>query len=161
MFHATLWVRDLHDSRVNPSMKWCVSTIVSTSLSTIQFIKVRPGLGQAARVHHCVHHLRREKAEQFSETERNPKSLPTLDFIRKRTLEMVGPRGFEPLTFCTPSKRATRLRYGPKTANSISQSPDAVKGADSVFRVGVFHCFCSGHSRYKGEWRHAFSISFS
>ena len=26
---------------------------------------------------------------------------------------MVGPRGFEPLTFCTPSKRATRLRYGP------------------------------------------------
>ncbi len=27
---------------------------------------------------------------------------------------MVGPRGFEPLTFCTPSKRATRLRYGPK-----------------------------------------------
>lgn len=27
---------------------------------------------------------------------------------------MVGPRGFEPLTFCTPSKRATRLRYGPE-----------------------------------------------
>ena len=26
---------------------------------------------------------------------------------------MVGPSGFEPETFCTPSKRATRLRYGP------------------------------------------------
>ena len=26
---------------------------------------------------------------------------------------MVGPTGFEPVTFCTPSKRATRLRYGP------------------------------------------------
>ena len=25
---------------------------------------------------------------------------------------MVGPSGFEPETFCTPSKRA-RLRYGP------------------------------------------------
>ena len=63
---TTLWVRDLHDSRANPSTTWCVSTIVSTSLSTIQFIKVRPGLGQAARVHHCVHHLRRAKTETFA-----------------------------------------------------------------------------------------------
>ena len=31
---------------------------------------------------------------------------------------MVGPRGFEPLTFCTPSKRATSLRYGPKKIES-------------------------------------------
>ena len=29
------------------------------------------------------------------------------------TKGMVGPSGFEPETFCTPSKRATRLRYGP------------------------------------------------
>ena len=27
--------------------------------------------------------------------------------------EMVGPTRFELVTFCTPSKRATRLRYGP------------------------------------------------
>ena len=26
---------------------------------------------------------------------------------------LVGPPGFEPGTSCTPSKRATRLRYGP------------------------------------------------
>ena len=26
---------------------------------------------------------------------------------------MVGPTRFELVTFCTPSKRATRLRYGP------------------------------------------------
>jgi hypothetical protein len=62
-------------------MTWRVSTIVSTSLSTIQFIKVRPVLGQAARVHHCVHHLLRAKAEHFAETEWKPKNLPALDFI--------------------------------------------------------------------------------
>ena len=27
---------------------------------------------------------------------------------------MVGLSGFEPETFCTPSKRATRLRYSPR-----------------------------------------------
>ena len=28
--------------------------------------------------------------------------------------KMVGASGVEPETFCTPSKRATRLRYAPK-----------------------------------------------
>ena len=51
-------------------------------------------------------------------------------------LLMVGPRGFEPLTFCTPSKRATRLRYGPKTASSISQSSDEVKWGSRSFVLG-------------------------
>ena len=31
----------------------------------------------------------------------------------RRKSEMVGPWGFEPQTFCTPSRRATSLRYGP------------------------------------------------
>ncbi len=51
-------------------------------------------------------------------------------------LLMVGPRGFEPLTFCTPSKRATRLRYGPKTESSISQSSDEVKWGSRSFVLG-------------------------
>ena len=41
--------------------------------------------------------------------------------------EMVGPRGFEPLTFCTPSKRATRLRYGPKNGDKYIISLQAGK----------------------------------
>ena len=36
------------------------------------------------------------------------------EFLRAQATKMVGPSGFEPETFCTPSKRATRLRYGPK-----------------------------------------------
>ena len=36
--------------------------------------------------------------------------LILLGLMRK---EMVGPTRFELVTFCTPSKRATRLRYGP------------------------------------------------
>ena len=42
-------------------------------------------------------------------------------------LKMVGPRGFEPLTFCTPSKRATRLRYGPKNDDKYIISLQAGK----------------------------------
>ena len=33
---------------------------------------------------------------------------------KRRKSEMVGAMGFEPMTFCTPSKRATSLRYAPK-----------------------------------------------
>ena len=43
---------------------------------------------------------------------------------------MVGPWGFEPQTFCTPSKRATSLRYGPnelKTAHRITMNNGKVK----------------------------------
>ena len=32
---------------------------------------------------------------------------------------MVGASGFEPETFCTPSKRATRLRYAPKGSKRL------------------------------------------
>ena len=42
---------------------------------------------------------------------------------------MVGPRGFEPLTFCTPSKRATRLRYGPTEARLGAEVPDLLIGS--------------------------------
>jgi hypothetical protein len=37
-------------------------------------------------------------------------------------LELVGARGFEPPTTCTPCRYATRLRYAPKT-RSISERP--------------------------------------
>ncbi len=42
-------------------------------------------------------------------------SKPGFQWIRTRKClkYLVGPRGFEPRTSCTPSKRATRLRYGP------------------------------------------------
>ena len=36
--------------------------------------------------------------------------------LRKRCFRLVGARRFELLTFCTPSKRATSLRYAPKKA---------------------------------------------
>ena len=35
------------------------------------------------------------------------------NFLQIRDLRMVGASGFEPETFCTPSKRATSLRYAP------------------------------------------------
>ena len=133
LFHATLGARKLHDSRVNPSMKWHVSTIVSTSLPTsapqnnASIIEATPlcppvcpppSIGKNGIIY-------KGGTEQH---------IPeTLDFIGEKPFSMVGPRGFEPLTFCTPSKRATRLRYGPKTADSIPQYPGAVKGADSLF----------------------------
>lgn len=34
---------------------------------------------------------------------------------------MVGATGFEPATFCSQSRRDTKLRYAPKSTNSISQ----------------------------------------
>ena len=37
--------------------------------------------------------------------------MPAAFFLRK----MVGATRFELVTFCTPSKRATRLRYAPTT----------------------------------------------
>ena len=61
------------------------------------------------------------------------------------TFEMVGPRGFEPLTFCTPSKRATRLRYGPKTAigethvrdggDKGSRTPDLLNAIETLYQL--------------------------
>jgi hypothetical protein len=38
---------------------------------------------------------------------------------------MVGARGFEPPTTCTPCKYATRLRYAPKL-RIIATSPDVI-----------------------------------
>ena len=53
-----------------------------------------------------------------TEVQKNSTALP-------RNLELVGPTGFEPVTFCTPSKRATRLRYGPsqECASSAKNLP--------------------------------------
>ena len=36
--------------------------------------------------------------------------------------ELVGPTRFELVTFCTPSKRATRLRYGPTATDTQFQN---------------------------------------
>ena len=46
---------------------------------------------------------------------------------------LVGPTGFEPVTFCTPSKRATRLRYGPP-----SSAPDHLLVAGAGFEPTTF-----------------------
>lgn len=54
-----------------------------------------------------------------------------MNYIRQKTRSrregwglsgMVGPAGFEPTTSCTPSKRATRLRYGPKKREHLQYS---------------------------------------
>ena len=42
---------------------------------------------------------------------------------------MVGPTRFELVTFCTPSKRATRLRYGPTRARLGAEVPDLLIGS--------------------------------
>jgi hypothetical protein len=45
-------------------------------------------------------------------------------------VKMVGPRRFELLTFCTPSRRATSLRYGPilnESAGTLSTALLTVK----------------------------------
>ena len=48
---------------------------------------------------------------------------------------MVGPSGFEPETFCTPSKRATRLRYGPPTSDlrALSDLPTLGMQTNNAF----------------------------
>lgn len=49
---------------------------------------------------------------------------------------MVGASGVEPETFCTPSKRATRLRYAPmgitKTADTVTVGGCFVKPKQRV-----------------------------
>jgi hypothetical protein len=41
---------------------------------------------------------------------------------RKALIFLVGARGFEPPTTCTPCRYATRLRYAPKESKSISDT---------------------------------------
>ena len=71
-------------------------------------------------------------------------------------LEMVGERGFEPLTFWSRTKRATRLRYSPeeKKTNAPHQcrSPVVLLKGQDYTKVGrkvkhvVFACsFCGGN----------------
>ena len=48
-------------------------------------------------------------------------------------IKMVGAEGFEPSTFCTPSKRATSLRYAPmvyKADATVSRSPSRVNHSE-------------------------------
>ena len=42
-------------------------------------------------------------------------------FSVSAVFKMVGASGFEPETFCTPSKRATRLRYAPMGLSPAKQ----------------------------------------
>ena len=61
---------------------------------------------------------------------------------------MVGPRGFEPLTFCTPSKRATSLRYGPieKQAGKVSATLLTVKKRiKQLFPMGILNPVIFNH----------------
>ena len=43
------------------------------------------------------------------------------DELRAQYLNLVGVEGFEPPTFCSQSRRATRLRYTPNTDYKISE----------------------------------------
>lgn len=55
---------------------------------------------------------------------------PTNGIKGRMRFKMVGPRRFELLTFCTPSKRATSLRYGP-----IKQRKQGVKVSATFLTV--------------------------
>ena len=51
-------------------------------------------------------------------------------FVKKHGVAMVGPWGFEPQTFCTPSKRATSLRYGPKKIDAWEREKNIRNGEE-------------------------------
>ena len=63
-----------------------------------------------------------------------------------RLFYLVGAEGFEPSTFCSRSKRATRLRYAPtsgtsyevKVADSIRFPRRKVNGETSAAKVEVY-----------------------
>ena len=75
------------------------------------------------------------QADDFCGPPRTEKNLKdkgpdsTRSSEKNQGLQIVGARGFEPPTTCTPSKCATRLRYAPKT-NCLLQRRDALCLAD-------------------------------
>jgi hypothetical protein len=52
---------------------------------------------------------------------------------------MVGASGFEPETFCTPSKRATSLRYAPFPTISKDQTTEALSTANLIRAAPTWH----------------------
>ena len=52
---------------------------------------------------------------------------------------LVGVAGFEPATFCPPDKRATRLRYTPKTFCLNRFCADKNKLFGNLFKSNHFH----------------------
>src|SRR5262249_51857988 len=52
-------------------------------------------------------------------------------------LYVVGVRGFEPPTSCSQSKRATRLRYTPKTANYATPANAPANRDVSTIGIGA------------------------
>ena len=53
---------------------------------------------------------------------------------------MVGASGFEPESFCTPSKRATSLRYAPKGVlisggGKGSRTPDLLNAIQALYQL--------------------------
>ena len=59
------------------------------------------------------------------------------------TLRMVGATGFEPATFWSRTKRATKLRYAPRSgANEGTRTPDLLITNQLLYRLS-----------YVGNWR--------
>ena len=75
----------------------------------------------------------RSKAELFSGIEsravdRLPKSVSAKD------LGKIGATGFEPMTFCSQSRRATRLRHAPSKNRSLSSQVERGIGIQMIGR---------------------------
>lgn len=89
-----------------------------------------PGLYQLSYSHHWTNLLIRNRSQPVAQTNNGaPGRIRTCDPRLRRPLlyptelrahkyagpKMVGVEGFEPPTFCSQSRRATRLRYTPTT----------------------------------------------
>src|ERR1700726_715468 len=74
-------------------------------------------------------HGRRLGYESRTAAEMN-KALRT--YARKALILLVGARGFEPPTTCTPCRYATRLRYAPKEEKYIRHSEVLEPGDSSL-----------------------------
>ena len=62
--------------------------------------------------------------------------------------EMVGAEGFEPSTFCSRSKRATRLRYAPTLGSRLKQETLIRR---KTKQCEVYH-FGVSQSRHKNKY---------
>ena len=88
--------------------------------------KVRGGVGKIVppRIVHIIVHTP-QNCQNLPERPKISRLRKNMVFIGKKMVTLglkvtknfrVGAEGFEPSTFCTPSKRATSLRYAPKKA---------------------------------------------
>ena len=75
---------------------------------------------------------------------------------------LVGASGFEPLTFCSQSRRATKLRYAPPPSGSVSadRPPDSAAGPDGAgFSRPVVRCGSGGASAGSPRGQRGFDLA--